>query len=147
MAPAWATAAACGREKTVVQNVSTPSCASARKRAQAVRGARDLDDDLVGHPREEVAHVEQLLGRVAVDLDDDGLVGDVEVSLDDAANLTVLLDHVVEHHRVGDDARGAPVHPGLQVFRVAGQPDSRSAASAAGPPLPGRSPPAPRRSC
>ena len=98
-----------------------------RKGFEALGGAGDLDDNLVGHPGEYVGHVQELGRGVAVDFNDDLLVGDVEIALDDFGELPVLLGHVVQDDGVGDDAVAAAGQPDFQVFRVAGQPDGGAA--------------------
>ena len=109
-----------------------PFVAEGGERLEAVHGAGNLEDDLVRHGGEDAADVEQLLDAVAVDLDHQRLVGDVEVGFHDVDHRAVLLDHLVEHNRVGDDAGDAEGHPLLQVLRVPGQPDQGAAAAAPG---------------
>ena len=90
---------------------------------QTVEGAGNLEDDAVGHRREDVPDLEQLLGGVTVDLDHHGLVGDVQIALDEGHDLPVLGHQLVEHDGVGDDAGRSPGasilsdHPGLRPAR------------------------------
>jgi hypothetical protein len=67
---------------------------------------------------------------VAIDLDHDRLVRDVQVTLHNVRDLAVLLDHLVQNHGVGDDSGDATIHPDLQIFRITGKPNCRSCAGA-----------------
>ena len=91
--------------------------------AEAVDGAGDLEDDPVRQAGEDLSDAEQLFGGVAVDLHHHRFVGDVQVALGDVHDLTIFLDHLVQHHRVGDDARRSQRQPFLQVRGIARQPD------------------------
>ena len=83
---------------------------------------------MIRHLREDLTDIKQLLGRVAIDLYDQGFVGYIEVPLDNPGQLAVLLDHVVQHDCIGHDSRGPAIQPFGQVLGIASQPDSRTPA-------------------
>ena len=98
------------------------------ERLQRVHRARDFQDDLVGELRERPAHLQKLVERMSVDLDNDGLVREVEVLLDHVDGAAMGPRVLIVHDRVRDDASDAEGHPLLEVVRVAGEPDGGATA-------------------